>query len=171
MIEIDFTRSNPLAKSSLFFLFVFFKWCSMWPAGHEADASIADSHVWYWCALKVTCSSHPMSKNGSLSTPMTLLSKKRKSEWEKEGCLVCENRTHPYKTCYDDILDLQGENIVMRNYSANSHGTALWPITNYFQTFSTSSCMSKYFYLFFLFHWCIFFSKWLHQCHPIPNLG
>lgn len=147
--EIDFTRSNPLAKSSLFF----FKWCSIWPAGHEADASIADSHVWYWCALKVTCSSHPMSKNGSLSTPMTLLSKKRKSEWEKEGCLVCENRTHPYKTCYDDILDLQGKNTVKRNHSANSHGTALWP-----KLFSNilNKQMSKYLYLFFLFHWCIF---------------
>ncbi len=43
---------------------------------------------------------------------MTLLSETSRSEWVKEGCLICENRMHPCKTCYDDIPDLQGVNIV-----------------------------------------------------------
>ncbi len=54
----------------------------------------------------------PCQKKGSLSPQMTLLSETSRSEWVKEGCLICGNRTHPCKTCYDDIPDLQGVNIV-----------------------------------------------------------
>lgn len=61
----------------------------------------------------------PCQKKGSLSPQMTLLSETNRSEWEKEGCLVCGTRTHPCKTCYDDIPDLLGVNIVRRCHSTN----------------------------------------------------
>lgn len=139
MIEIDFPRANPLAKSSPFFL-------------NDAVYGQQDMEQMLLLLTAMSDTDVPSGslvlvascqKKGSLSPQMTLLSETSRSEWEKEGCLVCENRMHPCKTCYDDIPDLQGVNIVRRCYFTNSHRAALWPITNYFSKITLNKLLSK----------------------------